>query len=125
MSEWYDYMIRASKHAKDDNELWIRYLYKVIDYRWIRLTDEDYEDLMKCEELSSEQKSILRDAMTEGTDVRNRVIRANQKFQQETFFQCLKEVNMDALEIAYSEEWLTNYLEEHLEDLRKFAMTQI
>lgn len=81
MSEWYDYMIRASKHAKDDNELWIRYLYKVIDYRWIRLTDEDYENLMKCEELSSKQKSILRDAMTEGTDVRNRVIRANQKFQ--------------------------------------------
>lgn len=25
---------------------------------------------------------------------------------------------MDALEIAYGEEWLTNYLEEHLEDLR-------
>lgn len=81
MSEWYDYMIRASKHAKDDNELWIRYLYKVIDYRWTKLTDEDYENLMKCEELSSEQKSILRDAMTEGTDVRNLVIRANQKFQ--------------------------------------------
>ena len=81
MSEWYDYMIRASKHAKDDNELWIRYLYKVIGYRWTKLTDEDYENLMKCEELSSEQKSILRDAMTEGTDVRNRVIRANQKFQ--------------------------------------------
>ena len=81
MSEWYDYMIRASKHAKDDNELWIRYLYKVIDYRWTKLTDEDYENLMKCEELSSEQKSILRDAMTEGTDLRNRVIRANQKFQ--------------------------------------------
>lgn len=81
MSEWYNYMIRASKHAKDDNELWIRYLYKVIDYRWTKLTDEDYENLMKCEELSSEQKSILRDAMTEGTDVRNRVIRANQKFQ--------------------------------------------
>lgn len=81
MSEWYDYMIRASKHAKDDNELWIRYLCKVIDYRWTKLTDEDYENLMKCEELSSEQKSILRDAKTEGTDVRNRVIRANQKFQ--------------------------------------------
>ena len=81
MSEWYDYMIRASKHAKDDNELWIRYLYKVIDYRWTKLTDEDYENLMKCEELSSEQKSILHDAITEGTDVRNRVIRANQKFQ--------------------------------------------
>lgn len=81
MPEWFDYMIRASKHAKDDNELWIRYLYKVIDYRWTKLTDEDYENLMKCEELSSEQKSILRDAMTEGTDVRNRVIRANQKFQ--------------------------------------------
>lgn len=81
MSEWYDYMIRASKHAKDDNELWIRYLYKVIDYRWTKLTDEDYENLMKCEELSSEQKSILRDAMTEGTDLRDRVIRANQKFQ--------------------------------------------
>ena len=81
MSEWYNYMIRASKHAKDDNELWIRYLYKVIDYRWTKLTDEDYENLMKCEELFSEQKSILRDAMTEGTDVRNRVIRANQKFQ--------------------------------------------
>ena len=81
MSEWYDYMIRASKHAKDDNELWISYLYKVIDYRWTKLTDEDYENLMKCEELSSEQKSILRDAMTEGTDVRNRVIRANHKFQ--------------------------------------------
>lgn len=81
MSEWYDYMIRACKHAKDDNELWIRYLYKIIDYRWIKLTDEDYENLMKSEELSSEQKSILRDAMTEGTDLRNRVIRANQKFQ--------------------------------------------
>ena len=81
MSEWYDYMIRASKHAKDDNELWIRYLYKVIDYRWIRLTDEDYKNLMKCEELSSEQRSILKEAMTEGTDLRNRVIRANQKFQ--------------------------------------------
>ena len=48
MSGWYDYMIRASKHAKDD-EHWIRYLYKVIDYRWIRLTDEDYENLMKSE----------------------------------------------------------------------------
>lgn len=81
MSEWYDYMIRASKHAKDDNEFWIRYLYKVIDHRWTKLTDEDYENLMKCEELSLEQKSILRDAMTEGTNVRNRVIRANQKFQ--------------------------------------------
>ncbi len=80
MSEWYDYMIRASKHAKDD-EHWIRYLYKVIDYRWIRLTDEDYENLMKCEELSSAQKSILKEAMTEGTDMRNHVINANRKFQ--------------------------------------------
>ena len=59
MSEWYDYMIRASKHAKDD-EHWIRYLYKVIDYRWIRLTDEDYENLMNSEELSSDQKSLLK-----------------------------------------------------------------
>jgi hypothetical protein len=81
MSEWYDYMIRASKHAKDDNEHWIRYLYKVIDYRWIRLTDEDYENLMKNEELSLDQKSILKDAMTEGTDMRKRVIGANQKHQ--------------------------------------------
>ena len=81
MSEWYDYMIRASKHAKDDNELWIRYLYKVIDYRWIRLTVDDYENLMKSEELSSDQKSILKEAMTEGTDMRKRVINANQKFQ--------------------------------------------
>ena len=80
MSEWYDYMIRASKHAKDD-EHWIRYLYKVIDYRWIRLTDEDYENLMNSEELSSDQKSILKEAMTEDTDMRNRVIRANQKHQ--------------------------------------------
>ena len=78
MSEWYDYMIRASKQAKDD-EHQIRYLYKVIDYRWIRLTDEDYENLMKSEELSLDQKSILKEAMTEGTDMRNRVIRANQK----------------------------------------------
>lgn len=81
MSEWYDYMIIASKHAKDDNELWIRYLYKVIDYRWIRLTGDDYENLMKSEELSSDQKSILKEAMTEGTDMRKRVINANQKFQ--------------------------------------------
>lgn len=81
MSEWYDYMIRASKHAKDDDELWIRYLYKVIDYRWIRLTDEDYENLMKSEELSSDQKSILKEAMTEGTEMRNRVINANRKHQ--------------------------------------------
>lgn len=80
MSEWYDYMIRASKHAKDD-EHWIRYLYKVIDYRWIRLTNEDYENLMNSEELSSDQKSLLKEAMTEGTDLRNRVIRANQKHQ--------------------------------------------
>lgn len=80
MSEWYDYMIRASKHAKDD-EHWIRYLYKAIDYRWIRLTDEDYENLMNSEELSSDQKSILKEAMTEGTDLRNRIIQANQKHQ--------------------------------------------
>ena len=81
MSEWYGYMIRASKHAKDDKEHWIRYLYKVIDYRWIRLTDEDYEDLMNSEELSSDQKSLLKEAMTDGTDLRNRVIQANQKHQ--------------------------------------------
>lgn len=81
MSEWYDYMIRASKHAKDDRDHWIRYLYKVIDYRRIRLTDEDYENLMRCEELSSDQKSLLKEAMTEGTDLRNRVINANQKYQ--------------------------------------------
>jgi len=74
-------MIRASKHAKDDRDHWIRYLYKVIDYRRIRLTDEDYENLMRCEELSSDQKSLLKEAMTEGTDLRNRVINANQKFQ--------------------------------------------
>lgn len=53
----------------------------MIDYRWIRLTDEDYENLMKCEELSSAQKSILKEAMTEGTDMRNHVINANRKFQ--------------------------------------------
>lgn len=81
MSEWYDCMIRASKHAKDDKEHWIRYLYKVIDYRWIRLTDEDYENLMKCEELSSDQKSLLKEAMTEDTDLRNHVIQANQNHQ--------------------------------------------
>ena len=81
MSEWYNYMIRASKRSKDDNELWIRYLYKVIDYRWIRLTDEDYENLMNSEELSSDQKLILKEAMTEDTDMRNHVISANQKFQ--------------------------------------------
>ena len=74
-------MIRASRRSKDDNKLWIRYLYKVIDYRWIRLTDEDYENLMNSEELSSDQKSILKEAMTEGTDMRNRVINANRKFQ--------------------------------------------
>lgn len=27
---------------------------------------------------------------------------------------------LEAFEIAYGEEWLTNYLEEHLEDLRNF-----
>lgn len=81
MSEWYNYMIRASKHAKDDDEHWIRYLYKVIDYRWIRLTDEDYKNLMNSEELSLNQKSLLKEAMTEGTDLRNRVINANRKHQ--------------------------------------------
>ena len=36
---------------------------------------------MNSEELSSDQKSILKESMTEGTDMRNRVINANRKFQ--------------------------------------------
>ena len=81
MSEWYNYLIRASKHAKDDNELWIRYLYKVIDHREIKLTDSDIDSLMKCRDLSDDQKSLLKESLTEGSEIRNRVIRANQKFQ--------------------------------------------
>lgn len=82
MSEWYDYLIRASEHAKDDNELWIRYLYKVIDHRGIKLTDSDIDSLMKCKDLSDSQKSLLKEALTDGSEIRNRVIRANQYHQK-------------------------------------------
>lgn len=82
MSEWYDYLIRASKHSKDDNELWIRYLYKVIDHREIKLTDPDIDSLMKCKDLSNDQKSLLKESLTEGSEIRKRVIRANQYRQK-------------------------------------------
>ena len=82
MSEWYDYLIRASKHSKDDNELWIRYLYKVIDHREIKLTDSDIDSLMKCKDLSNDQKSLLKEALTDGSEIRKRVIRANQYRQK-------------------------------------------
>lgn len=47
MTTWYDYMVRASKHAGSDGDLWFRYLYKVIQDEETKLTAEDIEQLLK------------------------------------------------------------------------------
>ncbi|NQP32748.1 hypothetical protein HO924_11255, partial [Streptococcus suis] len=64
MTTWYDYMVRASKHAGSDGDLWFRYLYKVIQDEETKLTAEDVEQLLKNPTLSPFQKTTLQDALT-------------------------------------------------------------
>ena len=40
-------MVRASKHAGSDGDLWFRYLYKVIQDTGTKLTTDDVEKLLK------------------------------------------------------------------------------
>ena len=41
MTTWYDYMVRTSKHAGIDGDLWFRYLYKLIQYDSTKLITDD------------------------------------------------------------------------------------
>lgn len=79
MTTWYAYMIRASKHAGSDGDLWFRYLYKVIQDDETKLTPEDVERLLKSPDLTPFQKITLQDALTEGTHTREHVLQANRK----------------------------------------------
>lgn len=81
MRTWYEYMIDASKDCGHDGDLWLRYLYKVIQDGDTKLTDNDVAQLLASPVLTQFQKVSLQDALTEGTHMREHILRANRKFQ--------------------------------------------
>lgn len=91
MTTWYDYMVRASKHAEKDGDLWFRYLYKVIQPSETKLSTNDIEKLLANPILPPWQKITLQDALTEGTHTRNHVLKANQKTQSKDILQLFRE----------------------------------
>ena len=74
-------MIDASKDCGHDGDLWLRYLYKVIQDGDTKLTDNDVAQLLASPVLTQFQKVSLQDALTEGTHMREHILRANRKFQ--------------------------------------------
>lgn len=65
MTTWYDYMVRTSKHAGIDGDLWFRYLYKLIQYDSTKLITDDVKQLLKDLILTPFQKTPLQDAFTD------------------------------------------------------------
>ena len=84
-------MVRASKHAGSDGNLWFRYLYKVIQDNETKLTTDDVEQLLKNPSLSPFQKITLQDALTDGTHTRKHVLQANRKSQPKDILKLFKE----------------------------------
>ena len=93
MTAWYDYMIRASEHARSDGDLWFRYLYKVIQDDETKLTDDDVKRLLNNPHLTPFQKITLQDALTEGTHTREHVLQANRKSQPKDILKLFREGN--------------------------------
>lgn len=88
---WYEYMVRASEHARHDGDLWFRYLYKVIRDDGTKLTSEDVERLLKNPTLTPFQKITLQDALTEGTHTREHVLQANRKSKPKDILKRIRE----------------------------------
>lgn len=91
MTRWYNYMVRASKHAGSDGNLWFRYLYKVIEDNETKLTTDDVEQLLKTPSLSPFQKITLQDALTDGTHTREHVLQANRKSRPKDILKLFRE----------------------------------
>ena len=91
MTRWYNYMVRASKHAGSDGNLWFRYLYKVIQDNEKKLTTDDVEQLLKNPSLSPFQKITLQDALTDGTHTREHVLQANRKSRPKDILKLFRE----------------------------------
>lgn len=91
MTEWYNYMVRASKHSEKDGDLWFRYLYKVISPEETKLSSTDVERLLRDHTLTVFQKITLQDALKEGTNTRNHVLRANQKDRPKDILKLFRE----------------------------------
>lgn len=91
MTRWYNYMVRASKHAGSDGNLWFRYLYKVIQDNETKLTTDDVEQLLKNPSLSPFQKITLQDALTDGTHTREHVLQANRKSRPKDILKLFRE----------------------------------
>ena len=84
-------MVRASKHAGSDGNLWFRYLYKVIEDNETKLTTDDVEQLLKTPSLSPFQKITLQDALTDGTHTREHVLQANRKSRPKDILKLFRE----------------------------------
>lgn len=84
-------MVRASKHAGSDGNLWFRYLYKVIQDNETKLTTDDVEQLLKNPSLSPFQKITLQDALTDGTHTREHVLQANRKSRPKDILKLFRE----------------------------------
>lgn len=91
MTRWYNYMVKASKHAGGDGDLWFRYLYKVIQDNETKLTADDVKQLLKNPSLSPFQKITLQDALTDGTHTREHVLQANRKSQPKDILKLFRE----------------------------------
>jgi len=91
MSEGYEYLLEASKHANGNGEIWFRYLYKVIQDDGTKLTPTDVELLLNDPNLLPFEKVTLQDALTEGTHTREHVLSANRKTKPKDILKLFRE----------------------------------
>ena len=91
MRTGYEYMIQASKQSQHDGDLWMRYLYKVIQDDDVKLSPGDVTRLLDNPILTPFQKVTLQDALTDGTHMHEHVIKASRKAQPRNILQLFKE----------------------------------
>lgn len=79
MSEGYEYLLKASKHANGDGEIWFRYLYKVIQDDGTKLTPTDVELLLNDSNLLPFEKVTLQDELIEGMHTQEHILSDSRK----------------------------------------------
>lgn len=97
------YLLVAARHSRDDDDLWRRYLRKIIKADSIDLDDNDIDLLLKSGDLTDEQKSTLSKAVIIGSDVHKQIVSLNQPYKSkgkiDAMIQQLKECRNDEASI--------------------------
>lgn len=103
MNSNYNYLLRAARHSRGDDNHWRRYLRKIIKADSIDLDVNDIDLLLKSDDLTDEQKSTLSQAVIVGSDAHAQIVSLDQPYVKkgklDTMIHTLKESRDDEASI--------------------------